>query len=97
MDLQFVDQSSFDELPDGIRTTRNPDVLVACGCSRLLKGALDAIGDEREGRSSLPDSGFSCRVVQDEHRCTKRRRIRPRHLSLAEHPAAHQVSSGPGE
>lgn len=97
MDLQFVDQSSFYALPDGVRTAYNPYVLVFCGCSCLLKGALDAIGDEREGRSSLPDSGLSRMVGEDEYRCAKRRRIRPRHLSLAEYPAAHHVSSAPDE
>jgi hypothetical protein len=46
VDLQFVDQSGFDELSDGVCASRDPDVLVARGCSCLLEGALDAVGDE---------------------------------------------------
>src|SRR5215208_441588 len=77
-----------------------PDIwmsYLACGCSCLLQGALYALGDEREGRPALPVPGFPRLVGEDEHRGAERRRIRPAHLSLVEHPSAHHVGSGPSE
>src|SRR5687767_8423807 len=67
VNLQFVDQSSAQELLDRVRAAGDRDVLVAGGCPGLLEGALDAVGDEGERCSSLLGHGLPGMVGEDEY------------------------------
>src|ERR671916_3264492 len=96
MDLQLVYKPGPDALLDHFRAARDPDVLAVRGIPRLLQDALDAVGDEREGRTSLPNPGFPPMVGEDKHRRAEWWGVRPAHLPLVEHAPAHHVGPHAG-
>jgi|SRR5215217_8095405 hypothetical protein len=67
VDLDLVDQPRLQELLDNVRPARDPDVLPARRLPRPLQGALDALGDEVEGRPALPDPGLPRAAGEDEY------------------------------
>src|SRR5215204_4022549 len=96
VDLHLVHEPGLEVLPDGVRTASDPDVFLARCRPSFLQGALDAVGDEGEGRPALPEPGFPEVVGEDEYGRAEGRRIRPAHLPLVEHPSTHHVGPDAG-
>jgi hypothetical protein len=57
VELQLIEQTGPDHLSQQIPTSRDRHVLAARRRAGLLDGALNAVGDEREGRATL-STGF---------------------------------------
>src|SRR2546425_11112243 len=77
VNLELVYQAGVDALVDRVCTARDRDVLLGRGGARIFDRALDAVGDEGEGGSTLHGQRLARVLGQDEHRNVGRGLVAP--------------------
>ena len=90
-DGKFVNQASIEVLEDGVASSCDPDVLVACGLTCLPQRTLNSIVDEVEGGPARAFPRIAFLLGQDKDRRMERGFLRPATFSAVEHPLPHNA------
>jgi hypothetical protein len=99
--VDFVDQSGFEILPDGCDSTTEPDILPVRGFGGAAQRGVNAVGDEMKNRSALHGDRWARIVREDKNRRVVRRSLAPPSFPVVVGPGSanwteHVAAENPG-